>query len=125
MMYYSIIFIYFFIIFRTITCCFIYLRFLKRIFLVKTKVAVDVIFYKNFYDTSFVEKMSKCFLNIICELLLYDNITSIIITHTKYLQTTKIKMGRVFLEHIGGIRIFSCNNCETALTNRAQLISTR
>jgi hypothetical protein len=34
-------------------------------------------------------------------------------------------MGRVFLEHIGGTRLFSCANCDTVLTNRNELISTR
>ncbi|CAD5120586.1 DgyrCDS9148 [Dimorphilus gyrociliatus] len=34
-------------------------------------------------------------------------------------------MGRTFLTHMGGIRIYSCANCETPLTNRAELISTR
>ena len=34
-------------------------------------------------------------------------------------------MGRVFLDHPGGMKIFSCINCHTALTNRNQLISTR
>ena len=34
-------------------------------------------------------------------------------------------MGRVFLEHPGGSRIFSCAHCDTALTNRNQLISMR
>ncbi|CAH0396040.1 unnamed protein product [Bemisia tabaci] len=34
-------------------------------------------------------------------------------------------MGRVFLEHIGGSRIFSCASCDTVLTNRSELISTR
>jgi len=34
-------------------------------------------------------------------------------------------MGRVFIQHIGGGRIFSCNSCDTPLTNRTQLISTR
>ncbi|XP_014667703.1 PREDICTED: protein yippee-like 5 [Priapulus caudatus] len=34
-------------------------------------------------------------------------------------------MGRIFLEHLGGSRIFSCASCESALTNRAELISTR
>ncbi|XP_023338858.1 protein yippee-like 5 [Eurytemora carolleeae] len=34
-------------------------------------------------------------------------------------------MGRVFLEHCGGSRLFSCNNCDTVLTNRGELISTR
>ncbi|XP_044185822.1 protein yippee-like 5 isoform X1 [Thunnus albacares] len=35
------------------------------------------------------------------------------------------KMGRIFLDHIGGTRLFSCANCDTILTNRAELISTR
>ncbi|MED6257396.1 hypothetical protein ATANTOWER_021783, partial [Ataeniobius toweri] len=35
------------------------------------------------------------------------------------------KMGRIFLDHIGGSRLFSCANCDTILTNRAELISTR
>ena len=34
-------------------------------------------------------------------------------------------MGRIFLEHLGGLRIFSCAHCETPLTNRDELISTR
>jgi len=34
-------------------------------------------------------------------------------------------MGRVFLEHIGGQRLFSCQQCDTNLTNRSELISTR
>ena len=35
------------------------------------------------------------------------------------------EMGRIFLDHIGGSRLFSCANCDTILTNRAELISTR
>ncbi|KAG8123358.1 putative Protein yippee-like protein [Naja naja] len=35
------------------------------------------------------------------------------------------KMGRIFLDHIGGTRLFSCANCDTILTNRSELISTR
>uniref|UniRef100_A0A0L8GVU7 Protein yippee-like n=1 Tax=Octopus bimaculoides TaxID=37653 RepID=A0A0L8GVU7_OCTBM len=34
-------------------------------------------------------------------------------------------MGRVFLRHIGGTRLFSCASCDTPLTNRSELISTR
>lgn len=34
-------------------------------------------------------------------------------------------MGRVFLEHIGGSKLFNCAQCQTNLTNRSQLISTR
>ncbi|XP_033103017.1 protein yippee-like 5 [Anneissia japonica] len=34
-------------------------------------------------------------------------------------------MGRIFLDHIGGSRLFSCANCDTILTNRSELISTR
>jgi len=34
-------------------------------------------------------------------------------------------MGRVFLEHLGGTKLFNCANCHTNLTNRNQLISTR
>jgi len=34
-------------------------------------------------------------------------------------------MGRIFLSHLGGSRIFLCASCETPLTNRAELISTR
>ncbi|XP_037101355.1 protein yippee-like 5 isoform X1 [Syngnathus acus] len=37
----------------------------------------------------------------------------------------KCTMGRIFLDHIGGICLFSCANCDTILTNRAELISTR
>ncbi|XP_050598319.1 protein yippee-like 5 isoform X1 [Bombus affinis] len=35
------------------------------------------------------------------------------------------RMGVIFLEHIGGTRLFSCASCDTNLTNRGQLISTR
>lgn len=34
-------------------------------------------------------------------------------------------MGRVFLSHLGGERQFSCAGCDTYLTNRGELISTR
>ena len=34
-------------------------------------------------------------------------------------------MGRVFLEHIGGNRIYSCGNCDTVLTNKNELVSSR
>lgn len=34
-------------------------------------------------------------------------------------------MGRIFLDHIGGSRLFSCANCDTVLTNRNELVSTR
>lgn len=34
-------------------------------------------------------------------------------------------MGRVFLKHIGGQRLYVCASCETPLTNRNQLLSTR
>lgn len=34
-------------------------------------------------------------------------------------------MGRIYLRHIGGKRLFSCRNCATVLTNRSKLISTR
>lgn len=34
-------------------------------------------------------------------------------------------MGVIFLEHIGGARLFSCASCDTNLTNRSQLVSTR
>ncbi|KAL8611116.1 Protein yippee-like 5 [Nucella lapillus] len=34
-------------------------------------------------------------------------------------------MGRIFLQHIGGTKVFSCASCDTQLTNRSELISTR
>ncbi|XP_062544228.1 protein yippee-like [Armigeres subalbatus] len=34
-------------------------------------------------------------------------------------------MGKVFLEHIGGQKLYSCSACETNLTNKRELISTR
>ncbi|XP_021961092.1 protein yippee-like 5 isoform X2 [Folsomia candida] len=34
-------------------------------------------------------------------------------------------MGRIFLEHPGGNRLFSCASCDTVLTNRSELFSTR
>lgn len=37
----------------------------------------------------------------------------------------RLEMGVIFLEHIGGSRLFSCASCDTNLTNRSQLVSTR
>ncbi|KOB76474.1 Protein yippee-like [Operophtera brumata] len=34
-------------------------------------------------------------------------------------------MGKIFLDHIGGMRLFSCASCDVNLTNRSELISTR
>ena len=34
-------------------------------------------------------------------------------------------MGRIYLEHFGGLRLFSCGNCDAFLTNRDELVSTR
>ena len=34
-------------------------------------------------------------------------------------------MGRVFLDHPGGSRVYCCANCDSALTNRSELVSTR
>lgn len=34
-------------------------------------------------------------------------------------------MGRVHLEHIGGVKLYACAQCDTNLTNKSQLISTR
>ncbi|XP_064396079.1 protein yippee-like 5 [Halichondria panicea] len=34
-------------------------------------------------------------------------------------------MGRIFIDHPGGTRVYSCTNCDTALTNRSELVSTR
>lgn len=34
-------------------------------------------------------------------------------------------MGRIFLEHINGVKLYACAACETNLTNKAELISTR
>ena len=39
--------------------------------------------------------------------------------------SSDLTMGRIFLDHIGGTRLFSCANCDTILTNRSELISTR
>lgn len=34
-------------------------------------------------------------------------------------------MGRVFLEHINGTKLYACASCDTNLTNKTELISTR
>ncbi|KAL1394443.1 hypothetical protein pipiens_011949 [Culex pipiens pipiens] len=34
-------------------------------------------------------------------------------------------MGKIFLDHIGGQKLYSCAACETNLTNKRELISTR
>jgi len=40
-------------------------------------------------------------------------------------QQTVADMGRIFLDHIGGDRLYACAACDTNLTNRDELISTR
>lgn len=37
----------------------------------------------------------------------------------------KRNMGRIFLDHPGGSRLYSCAQCDTALTNRSLLTSMR
>ncbi len=37
----------------------------------------------------------------------------------------KLKMGRIFLHHCGGNRLYSCANCDTVLTNKNELVSAR
>ena len=50
---------------------------------------------------------------------------------SKQLRSSRFKipsysaMGKMFLEHPGGTRLYSCANCHTVLTNRANLLSTR
>lgn len=34
-------------------------------------------------------------------------------------------MGRIFLEHVNGTKLYACASCETNLTNKSELISTR
>lgn len=34
-------------------------------------------------------------------------------------------MGRVFLENFGGSKLFTCKSCDTFLTSKEQLLSTR
>ncbi|VDQ08705.1 unnamed protein product [Trichobilharzia regenti] len=34
-------------------------------------------------------------------------------------------MGRIFIEHMGGSRVINCQFCETPLTNRSEILSTR
>ncbi|PAA58658.1 hypothetical protein BOX15_Mlig006081g1, partial [Macrostomum lignano] len=36
-----------------------------------------------------------------------------------------LTMGRHFIQHLGGDRVFSCSNCDCPLTNRKELVSTR
>lgn len=36
-----------------------------------------------------------------------------------------VPMGRIFLDHVGGDRLYACAACDTNLTNRDELISTR
>jgi len=44
---------------------------------------------------------------------------------SKVTSVTYSKMGRIFMEHLGGSRLFSCASCDTFLTNRTELVSTR
>ncbi|CAF0820515.1 unnamed protein product [Rotaria sp. Silwood1] len=61
--------------------------------------------------------------NIFINLLKYINYD--IDTMINWLLTPETDMGRIFLEHLGGQRIFSCAHCDTPLTNRNELVSTR
>ncbi|CAF0938899.1 unnamed protein product [Rotaria sordida] len=61
--------------------------------------------------------------NIFIDLLKYINYD--IDTMMNWLLTPETDMGRIFLEHLGGQRIFSCAHCDTPLTNRNELVSTR
>ena len=56
-------------------------------------------------------------------MVLYFRIPS----HSKPIKypTQLTTMGRIFLKHLGGSRLFSCAGCDTPLTNRSELISTR
>ncbi|KAI0237890.1 Protein yippee-like 5 [Lamellibrachia satsuma] len=51
----------------------------------------------------------------------------VIIVNIVVLDTTRVhcRMGRIFLNHLGGSRLFSCASCDIPLTNRSELISTR
>lgn len=40
-------------------------------------------------------------------------------------QAETVTMGRIFLDHVGGDRLYACAACDTNLTNRDELISTR
>lgn len=40
-------------------------------------------------------------------------------------QVETVPMGRIFLDHVGGDRLYACAACDTNLTNRDELISTR
>lgn len=57
---------------------------------------------------------------------LYKIRSMLVWTNSVWIRTHRGKnMGVVFLEHIGGTRLFSCASCDANLTNRTQLISTR
>lgn len=45
--------------------------------------------------------------------------------HLYFYSHTSVQMGRIFLDHIGGDRLYACAACDTNLTNRDELISTR
>ncbi|KER18309.1 hypothetical protein T265_12313 [Opisthorchis viverrini] len=38
---------------------------------------------------------------------------------------TLTSMGRVFIEHLGGQKVIHCQYCETPLSNRSEILSTR
>lgn len=35
------------------------------------------------------------------------------------------QMGRIFIEHLGGEKVIQCHYCETPLSHRGELVSTR
>ena len=40
-----------------------------------------------------------------------------------FLSISVFQMGKTFLQHPGGVRLYSCAKCDTVLTNKSQLIS--
>jgi hypothetical protein len=63
-------------------------------------------------------------LQAICRFAGFDHFVRFIFRNLSE-QTPEPNMGRIFLDHCGGSRLFSCANCDTVLTNRSELMSTR
>lgn len=89
------------------------------------------LFYGNYVrDTRYLFHFSRSSSNTERQLwLLWHDIASQF-SHTCYdfvvLETKNcLEMGKIFLDHIGGTRLFSCASCDVNLTNRSELISTR
>lgn len=90
-----------------------------RLICIVTLASSRVLFYKGSLSSYCLQSVQNTVLEYIAYYLIFSCFSLNLVNPGD--QT----MGRIFLDHIGGTRLFSCANCDTILTNRSELISTR